>query len=602
MEGLQHKMLNPIDPLNQKKVILGRAEALDLEPVISQPLKLPVISELSVPGASLLASRGIYALEPGRKKFLDLKTLDYLRGKYSNPAYLATLKEEYDNPFLLDGRLDSNLARERIVLPGIDPKIVIRAKENALKVMSEVSSRFGSKKRGISYEVFLSILEGIKPNVSVEEEALTAFYCVENGYNPEGTFRGLPLGFAKYDSADLNRFIEKVRAIGKHVIVDLREDLKTARDLENFTSWNKVLKTAGVSFMNQGISVPELLQIIFPGILQGFDPPVRVWHLLADKASDRELKKWHSAWMMSVPTHAFDLKEQRFDLEEVIGKRWTVDVFIPNMAYYDHDGSDLDIKKPRDYFRLAAEFFGVDDPIGIKTEEGKIPPWYITQDKMWSTVYEGNRILLDDVSEYLLTRHLPAKFPDYFDEDKIIKIECISKIDWDAEYNNVANRCLYHSGSVKPMDALKRIRPVLFGFGDSTIVNEDFKYADKWDEKENFRIKFILSLIRSGLPVESLKEKSKIKIHFKALDFIDWFAKYSASPGKGWSSFFSENKLMAFIITRAASLNRSATALSLLLNKDIPNVKSKKPLNILTAMGYKSDDIIELEIKNPESE
>lgn len=555
-----------------------------------------------VEGLRLASSASVTRLvNPERKKILDLKSLNYLRSKYLNPVYLATLKEEYDNPFLLDGRLDPNLAREKIILPGIDSKVISRAKENSIKVMDEVSRRFGPKKRGTSYEIFISILEKIKPCVSVEEEALTAFYCVENAsYNPEGIFRGLPLGFANYDNATLNRFVEKVRAIGRHVIVDLREELKTARDLEKFSSWNKVLKTAGVSFMNQDISMPELLQIIFPGILQGFDPPVRMWHLLTDKISDRELKKWHSAWMMSVPTNAFDLNEQKFDLEEIVGKRWTVDVFLANMAYYDHDGSDPDIKKPRDYFRLAAEFFGVDDPIGIETEKGKIPPWYITQDKMWTTVSEGDRILLDDVSEYLLTRHLPAKFPEYFDEDRNIKVDCISKIDWDAEYNDVANRCLYHSGSIKPMNALKRVRPVLFGFGDSSIIDQDFRYLDKWGEKESFRTKFVLSLIRASVPVESLKGEGKIKINFKVSDFIDWFAKYSAVKGKGWSSFFSENGLMGFVINKAASLNRTATALGLLLNKDIPNVKSKKLSNILIAMGYTSDDIIEIEIKDPE--
>ena len=526
----------------------------------------------------------------------DSIALSALLPRMKHPASWIKIIHSAESVLQPDKDLSSPTTRENISLPGIELETVNKAKDLASKINKKLLNESNGKlQKRLTYKKFCDLLKKINPLYNPTEEILTALYCIKTTENPNGFLSGMPIGILNQYEVGLEAFEEKVRMLSRHVLVDLK-GIKTAKDVEELRGWSKIFQEPGLSVIIRELSLLEMLQITFPRIFHEFDPPVRMWLLPIDKNNvpgSRELKAFQSAWTLAIGTKVFDLNTNKFDIEAVKEKNWWAE--FNNRVEFDYE-KDSDVHSLTDLFKLGANALGIEDPIGI--EEGKIPPWYITRKGMWEEVSANGRMLIDDVTEYLLTRHLPVKYPQCFDAEKNFKLECFDNVKWTDEYGSIASACLIDS-KLKSHEALKRIRPEFFGIDAGKKTVGSISFRNKWNSSEGkSRLKTELArkLQESGLKCEFISDSGNSFVRFTGKDFRNWCNDYFIAAHRTWGDFFGENKLESALrhgTQMGDSGNSIGNAVAIFFGKtETVNLKGFTVETLFKQLGISDNDVV----------
>jgi len=441
----------------------------------------------------------------------------------------TTLEEENCLPFIFENN-DPNNVRTLISLPVASQE----KKASATALAGQVVPLLTGKK--IRFVHFKELIDRFSPDCDPETVALTALSCMKSETNLNGLV-AMPMEMFN----DGPNALLMARAVIRNKFE--QKGIKTARDIETFTNWLDFLQEPGLNSARKGLSLVEILQLAYPGMFSNFDPAVRMWLLKisrnGDEPGNRELKIHACAWVFAKGAKVFDTESMTFNPLLVREVSWH-DEFEKYGVCFTY-GRDKHIHSKEDTFLLAAEGFGLKKVFGFDIVNGEIPPWFVTSSGMWEKVSADGRMLIDDVSEYLITKYIPSKYPQYCDKDGKFLLSNFDRICWTDEYNELAPACHQNSG-VKLFDSLERVRPKWFGHGAGQIRPELLKQDGKWSEenkRKTFRRTFIVKLMENGLKcIVSPDGKS---ISFTVKDFIEWHKSFFPAKSKNWTTFFKND-------------------------------------------------------------
>lgn len=512
---------------------------------------------------------------------------------------VSFIKSDDFSAYRVDGQI---IDRENIPLPSISKEAVGNSKELARLVKAKIIDTDGNVKKRITYEKFKKVLESICPNVSIEEETLTAFHCISIKDSDGGFLSGMPIGMIDLEG-NKDKLAIQMKTLLRYHLVNSRNDASNVNSLEKFKKWKDVLFAPGLSVFANNFSLVEILHAGFPGIFKGFDPPLRMWMLPIDTKTgegSRDLKKWQCSWILTHGTSAVNLDTRYFNISESKELDW-YSKFNEHNACFDYK-TDPDVHSLLDAIRLGAEGLGIEKPFGVDVVHGQLPTFFVRRENMWQEEKDGKREI-DNVTEFLISKKLPYKdkYFDYFHVDKLerkLRPEKVKDIPWDVEYNNIAPGCL-RSSKLTAVEALKRVSPELFGSEVGKAKLEEISKPGKWSSengKVNFRRLFLDRLRKNGLKAELKDEGVKESLTFTVGDFRSWCSD-NLIEGKTWGAFFKENGLESGLRhgTNTGSGNSIGNAIAVLF--DVDKKISMKPFSVnslIKQIGLSDEEVVQI--------
>lgn len=533
-------------------------------------------------------------LGSNENKILDEISLKSLTPRLKHPVAKATLQENSCMPFIFANNSPETV-RDELYLPVIGEDV----KKKALKVTENILPLIESKR--IIYPNFSRLVKSFSSDCDVETETLTALMCIKSE-SGAGVLSGLPIGMI---SENDQNFLSRARTIIRYALE--RKGIRTAKDIEDFSGWVKLFGGPGISAVTTNLSVVETIQVAYPGIFSNFDPPVRMWKLRIDRnANDvggRELKRHGCCWVFAIGTNAFNMNKMTFDPFNVRQVDWfrTFPKYGIELSYT----RDNDINSLEDTFLLAGEGFGLKKIFGSDVENGEIPRWFVTRSDMWKEVSDDGRRLIDDVSEFLITKYLPAKYPEMFDSDGKFILSKFHQVKWSQEYEELSSNAVKRSG-IKVYSALNRVRPQWFGYGEGQVKPESLRIAGKWQGENksfNFRKVLVFKLIEEGLNCTLSEDGSYVSL--KISDFINWHNTFFNSENSSWKVIFKDKRLVSALrhgTTDDLSENCSmGSGISILFGKkEKVSLKGKDSLsNIIKKLKLNDADEIKIPLLEP---
>lgn len=320
-------------------------------------------------------------------------------------------------------------------------------------------------------------------------KSLVAFLCTRK--NKKNGFTALPFGFFDYTDPELHK---KIEMLGRYFVVNV-SGVDTVEKAEQFKNWSGCFAKNGLQLLNKIISGDELLKYLFPGY------PIRSWHVYGtnkwqgEGINEQEVK--------SVLTQA--CKEAFLDQEGVVGEDLTIN--LDRVAEVDWGKVFWDKKYGLrgaigqcQFFASALDGLELAVPGIIGNKPGQIPRAKFKYPNKWT---EGNALgLIDELTRYIVEDKLKL-----VDEEGRVSVSKIKEVpDWGTQYNDECAGCLRRAGVGTAYEALKRVYPALFGWGEDQIEPGSIRFNGMWKGEEGIKL-FKLRFAKSIHSVfEQLKE------------------------------------------------------------------------------------------------
>lgn len=375
-----------------------------------------------------------------------------------------------------------------------------------------------------TYENFLAVLtyyaqKHEKEDILQDKELLSLvlyYYTVNHfGAIPDRAIEHLP---------------EMKEVMAKHYFFDM-EKKSSAYDFESLSGLHKKLSSVKLGPVFDGLSLPEVAELVSLGSTKGSNPLIRDWFLSecnmwqGEKGKDRA--KRAMVWVLEHAEQVYDREKNQIDLEKIKKVNWAIKLsseyglkgMLALCPYADDTLKAL---------RLGLEALG---GIGLAN---KLPRYYITRSHMWDEKEKDGRRLIDDVTDDLISL-LRTSHPDLFEREKIENDKKIgegnliaSKVKrfdaWTESYNSLAGDCLRGS-EMTVYEALKRRCSYLCGWNPDQIKEWEMRYKGMWEGK-NGKVLFKKALAYymgvSGLGKFNITDE-KLSLSFTVTDIDEWY-------------------------------------------------------------------------------
>ncbi len=311
-------------------------------------------------------------------------------------------------------------------------------------------------------------------------KSLVAFLCLRK--NKKSGFTALPFGFLDHTDPELHK---KIEMLGRYFVVNV-SGVDTVEKAEQFKNWSGSFSKNGLQLLNKIISGDELLKYLFPGY------PIRPWLVYG-------MNKWQGEGVdeqevKGVLTQA--CKEAFLDQEGVVNE----DLIINPERVAEVDWGKVFWDKKYGlrgaigqcpFFASALDGLELAVPGVIGNKPEQIPRAKFKYPNKWT---DGNALgLIDELTRYIVEIKL-----NLFDEEGRVSAAKIKEIpDWGTQYNDECAGCLRRSGVGTAYEALKRVYPALFGWGEDHIEPGSIRFNGMWKGEEGiklFKLKFAKSI------------------------------------------------------------------------------------------------------------
>lgn len=445
---------------------------------------------------------------------LEVIRLEALVSKYKQRKYtgLGKLKEQRIQ------ELESSRSSEAATREVAELEEIIDIKKRNLKfIPSETKHVFGHAFYN-TLDYFARRTEIIRKFNDRDLTALVSYYYYKDNLStlPKGIKSFLP------DSDVI---------LARHCFFDLN-GADTARGLET-VEINKVVKESGLCPVLDGLSPPEVIDLISPDCMEGTNPLVRKW-LISDTnkwtgEEGKELAKKSMAWVLEHGESVFNRETGSIDLQKIRDNDWVIAVTKRHglkgmLACSPH------VKNILDCVRLGLE------ELGGKELVDKLPRYYITRGFMWSERASNGKRLIDDVTDDLISL-MRTSHPEMFASVKEVEDKKVGEGDlipkkvrefasWSDSYNLLATDCLRGS-EMTVFEALKRRCPNVCGWNFDQVKEWEMRSRDMWEGKSGkalFRKAVAYNMGVSGLGKFKI-ENGELSLSFTKNDVDEWHAR-----------------------------------------------------------------------------
>jgi hypothetical protein len=300
-----------------------------------------------------------------------------------------------------------------------------------------------------------------------------------------------------YNANDDN-FLAISELLMKHYFFDLK-GIQSPADLEKSKGVYPELDKLGLRSIVRAFELTDLYRMVCrKGFFEGSNPIVRDWVLQSTTAKwggeeGKNTARKAVQWVLKYGEKVVN-EDGSYNLETIKDTNWGEVFSKDEYGLKSMYACCPHTKNVRDALKLAAP-----DLIGL--EEHNIKPWQIRTKHMWKDQGSDGKLLIDNVTNYIVEHRLPDEGIKVLNADGNLNPEIAKEVNWARMYDLVAPGCQLRSG-VKAHEALQRVCPNSFGYNDDQIKPQQFSWEGKWDEKEGvelFRKGFAYNLAKAGL-------------------------------------------------------------------------------------------------------
>ncbi|GEM_PF-2445953 len=313
-------------------------------------------------------------------------------------------------------------------------------------------------------------------------ESLVAYLCLRN--DKKRGFTSLPNGFFNYDNPDL---IERITSVGRYFTVN-QMGLDNAEKVEKVTNWSAPFVKAGLQKLNKLISAPELLKLLFPGYLDGGNPPVREWVLPMPNKWQGDESDEDRIWSNAIRACKFAVIDQGI-ADPTTGVVNTEVLLEKDLGqiFYDQKYCLRGAIGVCDFLKGSLDALELAIPGILKV----YPRHRFKYPNKWTD--ETRFTLIDEITKFIVEKKLKL-----VDEHGIVNAQKVKDVsDWRKQYDDECTGGLNRSGVGNAYEALKRVYPQLFGWGVNQVQPGEIRYGGMWDGEDGerlFKLKFAKSL------------------------------------------------------------------------------------------------------------
>lgn len=291
-------------------------------------------------------------------------------------------------------------------------------------------------------------------------------------------------------------FLPRINILAKHYLVDLR-GIQKPSDLEKLNDYEDEFNTAKLPVVCKTFSPHNLFEFLFPGFQDGEDPFMPSWRCFSypnkwEGEEGRELAKKASRWVLK-KEGAIE-NNGNINLEVLREKNWS-EIFYKK----EYGLGGMLVSCP--YTKNVFEAIKLAIPEAIGFEENQIKPWEITCQNMWQAEDSKRRLLIDQVTRYLIEKYLPQKHRiKLLKENGKLDVKQAKEINWGRLYMEVVPSALVNS-SIKAHEALRRVYKDSFGYKNDQIKPWELRWEGKWEGEEGrelFKAALVYNLAKIG--------------------------------------------------------------------------------------------------------
>ena len=401
-----------------------------------------------------------------------------------------------------DGKVDGK-RKTKVRYRSTEAKTAIRERLAELKAQSNLHPfcNLYGKNTTVSMDSFTQVFyektNGLIADGKVERDllddagfkSLVAFLCTRK--NKKNGFTALPFGFFDHADPELHK---KIEMLGRYFVVNV-SGVDTVEKAEQFKNWSGNFSKNGLQLLNKIISGDELLKYLFPGY------PIRSWHVYGTN-------KWQGEGINEQEVKGIlsqACKEAFLDQEGVVNEDLTINLDRVaevdwGKVFWDKQYGLRGAIGQCQFFASALDGLELAVPGIIGNKPGQIPRAKFKYPNKWT---EGNALgLIDELTRYIVEDKLAL-----FDEQCRVSTTKIKEVpDWGTQYNDECAGCLRRAGVGTAYEALKRVYPALFGWGEEQVEPGSIRFNGMWKGEEGIKL-FKLRFAKSIHSVfEQLKE------------------------------------------------------------------------------------------------
>ena len=313
-------------------------------------------------------------------------------------------------------------------------------------------------------------------------KSLVAYLCIRK--DKKNGFNCLPDGFFNYDDPDV---LERVRTLGRYLVVD-QLGLDRASKVEEFDVWSKAFSSSKLNGITSLVSVSELMKLLFPGYLDGGNPPIREWMISGTNKWQGENLDEDIVWSNAIRAC------KQVVLDQGVVNLSTGDIDFEKLEQVDWGTTFHDKKYGLrgaigicDFLTGACDALELAIPGLFKV----FPKYKLKYPNKWTG--ENGLKLIDEITKNIVEKKL--KLLD--DEGNLCREKVKAINDWARQFDEECTGCLKRSGVGNAYEALKRLYPQSFGWGEGQINPGEIRFSGMWDDKEGvklFKLRFAKSI------------------------------------------------------------------------------------------------------------
>lgn len=376
-----------------------------------------------------------------------------------------------------------------------DLRIVLSIRKKEIKLF-EIGASHTSKENYLGILNYTLQKSGLDIQLDDDLMILTTYYSMKDSGNEKG--------FNKWPFT-LSHPLDAVNLLVRHIVFDVN-GLKSAKDLEDFNGWSKIMDIYPVE--SNYNSIMGMVNGVFPESLKGENPEIREWNLSTTniwtgEGSDDRVKR---AILFTLKHVAKVVNEDGTINPEKLSetKNWR-DIF-------SSDENDLSGMLQRSKVRNVKDALLLAVP---EIRDCEVKPIAVR----WVRVKDEERDdYLKQVTDVILSKFCLD------DEGKVDLGKMKSVSNWRRKYMDEDYHFFDKVNVNNVYEALKTSHPEFFGWGIDKIHPGEIYYEGVYDGEEakrNFRSNFAFMLSHMGLG-KIVEKENRVSYELTPRDFQVW--------------------------------------------------------------------------------
>lgn len=319
-------------------------------------------------------------------------------------------------------------------------------------------------------------------------KVLVGYFSLEK--KSENGFTAIPTDLINPASED---FTDSIQKVGRYITVNVLK-INTAKKAEDYEGLHTKLHKKKLSLLGKSLSIPDLYKALFPGYLDGSNPPIREWRVFDTgkwKGSTEERPKIKNLAQRACQAAVIDYGGiVNPDTREVNIER-LAEIDLKDI-FYAEDSKLRGVIGSCEFAKTFTDALELAIPGILEV----CPKHRFKYPGKWS---ERPLETMDSITEFTVEKKLRL-----VDEHGRVTADKLKTVDdWAKQFNLESSACLNKSGIGTAETALRRLYSKeagkgydLFGWGDDQINPGDLRFDGMWDGEAG-RTLFKLKLAKS---------------------------------------------------------------------------------------------------------